>query len=298
NEADQQTINRLQQARATCREMRQRCIRWSSEAFLRAVQPHIQASHATQVLLKHPTYSRLYRLYLRFQQHLKVTYDPETPINELALRRVSELYEMWAVFALTRMAIEVLEEAGYRMISNTTFYEVNRDYFQFQVQKNTPSIIMARGDLRIEFKYEPIYPNQSTSRYRSALVATSMGSNPLTPDLAIETYRGEKPQDILIFDPKYRRDHWHQPPEDAINRMYRYYNSIQYQSYLPERTRDPHLLKKIVSCAYILYPGERIYTEEKHIGALPLKPGMTDEQLAEVREQVKDLLYAAYVIDE
>src|SRR5579883_331913 len=64
NKDDGRTLAQLQAAIEACQQMKQRCVRWSSETFLQAVQAQSSAGKATQVLLKHPTYSRFYHLYL------------------------------------------------------------------------------------------------------------------------------------------------------------------------------------------------------------------------------------------
>jgi hypothetical protein len=301
NSDDGATIQRLKQVIVNCQQMKLRCIHWSSEPFLKTVQPTTMDSKATQVLLKHPTYSRFYREYLKFQKRLKTTHDAEHYVTQLAMRRVSELYEMWSIFWLTRMAIEELQAVGYRFVSNTTFYEVKKDYFQFDVRKNVASIVLEKGNLRVEFKYEPVYPNQSTLKSCSALVATTMGSDPLTPDMGIEVYEDNEPIRILIFDAKYRWQAQHgvfYPKEEDIQKMYRYYNNIQYQLYQPEKARRPYTVEDIVTSAYILYPGNKIHSEAKNkIGALPLVPNMAPQRSDEIREKLKDLLYYAYLID-
>jgi predicted component of viral defense system (DUF524 family) len=298
NVEDDETINRLKRVLDECEDMKQRCIRWSNEPFLKMLPPPAFAGKATQVLLKHPTYSRFYQLYLQFQQNLKMTYETEKYVNELALRRVSELYEMWSVFSMMHIAIEELLAAGYRITSSSIFYQVKKDCFQFDVQKNVASIVLEREDVRVEIKYEPIYPNQSTVRYRSALVATTMGTYPLTPDMAIEVYKGDEPQNVLIFDAKYRweREHY-TPKQEDIDRMYRYRSNIQYKRYDAGNRRQPYTTEAIVSSASILYPGNKIQREaNSRVGGMPFIPG-TSQRVGDVREQVKDLLYYAYLID-
>src|SRR6266496_325023 len=301
NIEDGETLQKLKFVQEECQQMKQRCIQWSNESFLKALPTPVVAGKATQVLLKHPTYSRFYQLYLQFQQSLKTTYEIEHYINELALRRVSDLYEMWSVFSLTHIAIEELLTAGYSITSSSLFYEIKKDCFQFDVKKNVASIALEKDDLRVEIKYEPIYPNQSTVSYRSALVATTIGMYPLTPDMAIEAYKGDEPQHVLIFDAKYRweweRGGHYNPKQEDIDRMYRYRSNIQYKRYDAGNRRQPYTTENIVSSAYILYPGNKIHREaNSRIGSLPLIPG-TSQHSDDVREQVKDLLYYAYLID-
>lgn len=299
NAEDGVLIRKLQQTIENCRKMKQRCLHWSNEPFLKTVSAVALTGKATQMLLKHPNYSQFYRLYLQFQKDLKITHETERYVTDLAMRKVSALYEMWSVFLLSRMAIEELVAAGYHIVSRSLFYEVEKNYFQFDVQKNTASIVLEKEAAHVEFKYEPIYPNQSTIHQRSALVATTIGSNPLTPDMAIEVYYNGEPEQILIFDAKYRRfrdrDGLFYPNQEDIEKMYRYLNNIQYKRHHPGNTRNPSTLKRIVSSAYILYPGNKIHTESQNrIGGLPLIPSMSSQRLADVREHFLSLLRLSY----
>ncbi|GHO82283.1 DUF2357 domain-containing protein [Dictyobacter formicarum] len=300
NKEDEGKVQKLKHVIRDCQTMKQRCISWSNERFLEKVQVTTLASHATQPLLKNPHYNRFYQLYLQFQQRLQTTINTDKYITALALHRVSTLYEMWSVFNITQIIIAELLKVGYRMISNTTFYQVERTYFQFDVHRNEASIILAKEDNRVEFKYEPIYPNQSTVINRSALVNTNYGNNPLTPDMAIEVYKNEVPLYILIFDAKYR---WKKeangiyPKQEDMNKMNTYYNSIQYKKY--NTTLRKSSLEDVVSSAYIFFPGSKIHTQNKgKIGALPFTPNMAENHLKEVKEKLKDLLYYAYLLDE
>lgn len=293
--------DKMQQALVRCQQMKDRCLRWSSEPFLREVQPLAYEGRATQILLKDPTYNLFYRLYLRFQQHLKITRDAQKAVDELSLKKVSTLYELWSVFTLSRMAIDDLLAAGYRIISNSTFFEVEKDYFQFDVQKDKSSIILAKGDLQVKFKYEPIYPNQSLMRGKSALVATIWGSKPQTPDLAIEVFQRDQPCNLLIFDAKYKRGEkyhgWVYPQQDDINKVSGYRASIQYQTYTGDNRHDPYKRDRIVSSTYIIYPGDELYQDRvESIGALPLVPGMSASRVHEVREVLRDLLRKANLL--
>lgn len=68
------------------------------------------------------------------------------------------------------MIIDELMNAGYRIISNNTFYEIEKDYFQFDVKKDTTSsIVLSKNDLLVKFGYEPIYEN-----YRQTQIIPAM----------------------------------------------------------------------------------------------------------------------------
>ncbi|MBX5458134.1 MAG: DUF2357 domain-containing protein [Thermogemmatispora sp.] len=295
NDEDRLLLERLRRVIDECRQMKRRCLFWGSEPFLKTVQPAVLPGKATQVLLKHPAYSRFFQLYLQFQQRLIVV-NSERYVNELGQRKVSELYEMWSVFTMTHLAVELLEERGYRLTSNTTFYEVEKRYFEFEVRKNVASIVLAKGDREILFKYEPLYPHISTVGRRPGLVSTTMSGGPQMPDMAIEVYRNGEPQQVLVFDAKYR---WQRlpngqygPKEEDINKMHRYRNNIQYQCF--RRPGGPLHRYKIVASASILYPGTGLQAEDDgHIRAFPLLPGLAERRLRAIRMQLNELLTAA-----
>jgi hypothetical protein len=297
NDEDRALLERLQRVIDECQQMKQRCLYWSSEPFLKHVPLVLLSGKATQVLLKHPAYSRFFQLYLQFQQRLMVV-NTERYVNELGQRKVSELYEMWSVFTITHLAVELLEARGYRLISNTTFYEVEKRYFEFEVRKNVASIVLAKGDLRVVFKYEPLYPPASTVGRRPALVSTTMSGGSLMPDMAIEVYRQDEPLQILVFDAKYR---WQRsasgqyyPRDEDIDKMYRYRDNIQYQYYRRQGSQERRQRRRVVAGASILYPGTGVRTEgDGRIRAFPLIPGLAERRLQAIRAQLSELLTAA-----
>ncbi|GCE23603.1 DUF2357 domain-containing protein [Dictyobacter kobayashii] len=194
NKEDQQLMGRLGQAIEKCKEMRQSCLYWTNELFLQAAQPLGIPGQATQVLQKDPAYSRFYRLYLQFQQRLQTTIETEKYITAISLRRVSALYEMWSIFGVTRLVTDIMEKEGYQMTANSTF-EITENLFHFSVKTNTASIVLEKGDARIEIKYEPYYHNIAERGLKlPAIVSTTINGGHLTPDMAIEVYKGGEPQ--------------------------------------------------------------------------------------------------------
>lgn len=193
-------IEELKRVLAECQQMTARCIAWGSESFLKSVQSVATSSKATQVLLKHPAYSRFYRLYLQFQQELKINLDTEQYLTTLTLRKMYDLYQIWSVFHLTKFIVDILTDAGYLVTSNSIFYEVEKDSFQIDVRKNVPTVTLAKDDLRIEMKYEPLYPKPIGNM--PGLVSTDYGQ--LTPDMSVEIYSQGRLKNVLIFDAKYK----------------------------------------------------------------------------------------------
>ncbi len=261
-----------------------------SEPFLKSVKSLSVSGKATQVLLKHPSYSRFYRLYLQFQQELKISLDTEQYLTTLTLRKMWDLYQIWSVFHITSTIVDILTDTGYQVTSNSIFYEVEKDSFQIDVRKNMPTVVLARGDLRIDMKYEPLYPKPIG--IMSSLVST--GYEQLSPDMSVEIYSQEQLKNVLIFDAKYRYqeiDSLFYPKDDDLNKMRTYRDKICYRTYDPRRPDQRP--RKVVSSAYILYPGNYLEHDPDgaEIGALPLVPDMPQAGMLEVKEAIKDILW-------
>lgn len=288
-------IEELKRVLAACQRMTSRCIAWGSEPFLKSVQSVATSGKATQVLLKHPSYSRFYRLYLHFQQELKISLDMEQYLTTLTLRKMWDLYQIWSVFRISATLVDILTAAHYQVTSNSLFYEVEKDSFQVDVRKNVSTIILAKGDLRVEMKYEPLYPKLIGSM--SGLVSTDYEQ--LTPDMSVEIYRQRQLRNVLIFDAKYRYqviDGSYYPKDDDLNKMRKYRDKICYNIYDPSRPKLKP--QKVVSSAYILYPGTYLEhdPEEATIGAIPLVPNIAQADALEVEEVIKNILWFAELL--
>lgn len=88
------------------------------------------------VLLKHPTYQRLYRLFLLFQQQLQTTtVRIDKSISDLTLRKFSKLYEILSIFQSTKLLVDLILKNNYFPLNDTLFYKIEANHFQFDVQK-------------------------------------------------------------------------------------------------------------------------------------------------------------------
>ena len=283
-------IEELERVLGKCQQMTKRCIAWGSEPFLISVKSLAASGKATQVFLKHPSYSRFYRLYLQFQQELKISLDMDQYLTILSLRKMWDLYQIWSVFHLTKMIVDILTDTGYQVTSNSIFYEIERDSFQIDVQKNASTVTLAKDDLKIEMKYEPQYPKPIGNM--PGLVSTDHAQ--LTPDMSVEIYSGGQLKNVLIFDAKYRYqeiDGSYYPKDDDLNKMRKYRDKICYRTYDPRRPNQRP--QKVVSSAYIIYPGTYLEHDpgEAEIGALPLVPSMIQDEMLVVNEAIKDILW-------
>ncbi len=295
--ADDETpkIEELELVIDECQKMLKWCIAWSGEPFLKWVKSLATSGKATQVLLKNPFYSRFYRLYLQFQQELKISLDTEQYLTTLALRKMSDLYEIWSVFQITRIILRQLTKVGFLITSNSLFYELEQDHFQFDVRKNAASISLAKNDLRVDLKYEPVYPKSVV--VMKGLVSTDF--NQLTPDMAIEVYQNDRIKHVIVFDAKYRyqqNDRFYYPKDEDLDKMRKYRDLVRYKEYNPRNPSRRPL--KIVSSSYILYPGNYLEhdPDEPEIGALPLVPKMTPKDRREIEDAVENILSIAELL--
>ncbi|BCL79688.1 DUF2357 domain-containing protein [Ktedonobacteria bacterium brp13] len=280
-------IQKLEAIVTDCNFIKQQCMIWSTHSFLQKVQPLSTLSSPSQVLLKHPAYARFYHLYQRFQKGLKLSFNIEQYLTMLSLRKMSELYEIWAVFQITYIALAQLNTYGYRIVSKTLFFQTEKDFLQIDVQKNHSSIILEKGQTRLEIKYEPRY-------FRFQMHHVSFFSNwyseYLAPDLSIEIYSNGQPNNIILFDAKYRDENVNGVKrflEEDVNKMRLYRDKIRAPVPLSDKKG-----KQAVSSAYILYPGD-IFDhdhDEPEIGALPLVPNMDQKQRNEIEAAVREIL--------
>ncbi len=188
------------------------------------------------------------------------------------------------------MIVDTLTDAGYQVTSNSIFYEVERDSFQIDVQKNVSTVTLAKEDLTIEMKYEPLYPRPIGNM--PGLISTDHAQ--LTPDMSVEIYSEGQLKNVLIFDAKYRYQEingFYYAKDDDLNKMRKYRDKICYRRY---DARSPSQRpQKVVSSAYIVYPGTYLEhdPDEAEIGALPLVPNMSQNEILAVKEAIKDILW-------
>jgi len=122
----------------------------------------------------------------------------------------------------------------------------------------------------VAIRYQPTYPPANT--VVSGMV--SAAHYQLSPDLAVEVWRAGEVIKALIFDAKYRTmpDGASQTYlEEDVTKMDHYFNTIRWK---PQNPRQR--LQRVVSSAYILYPGDVLEhdADEPEIGALPWIPGL------------------------
>ena len=265
--AEKARIAELEDVISAVRFLQRKVIGWGDLPFLRSIRLRRLRAVPTQVLQKHPGYSRFYSVYLRFQQELARGVTAERFLTQMALRKMSELYEVWAVFRITAVLLLLLKRAGYQVISETGFFRLEDQLFHFEVDRDA-AIELARGKTRVLIRYEPLYPH--LRKGGEGLVSTRFPW--LTPDLAVERWESETPQAVLVFDPKYKseeRDGQKTYWESDLDKMSTYYSEILWKA--PDKNSRP---EQVVTSAYILYPGEVLVHNEQYprVGAIPVVP--------------------------
>ena len=252
-----------------CSSLPSRCITWGSEAFLQTVGALTLGSRPSQILQKNPHYSRFYRIYLRFQQELKLSLDADLYLTTIAMRKMSELYETWAVFKMTDFLIALMSDAGYQILSSNGFFEVKDDQFHLDVDRNA-TIELGRGGTKVRIRYEPVYLH--ADRVRFGLV--SMRPPQLTPDLVVEVWEADQVRQVVVFDAKYRTSEAggvQTYVSEDLEKMDLYLNGIRWKTLNPRQKPQ-----KVVRSAYILYPGDILEhdKDDAEVGALPFVPNL------------------------
>lgn len=266
---ESEKIQDLEKVQKECQVMANRCVAWGSEAFLQTVSPLTLGNRPSQVLQKNPHYSRFYRVYLRFQQELKLSLDADRYLTTIAMRKMSELYETWAVFKMTDFLITLMSDAGYQILSSNGFFEVKEDQFHLDVDRNA-IIELGRGGTKVRIRYEPIYLH--ADRVRFGLV--SMRPPQLTPDLVLEVWEDGQVRQALVFDAKYRTNEERGIQtyvSEDLEKMDLYLNGIRWKTLNPRQKPQ-----KVVRSAYILYPGDVLEhdKDDAEVGALPFVPNL------------------------
>ena len=117
--------------------------------------------------------------------------------------------------------------------------------------------------------------------------------------MAVEVYERGQPRHVAIFDAKYRwyreNDGSYHPKDEDLNKMRKYRDLIQYQTY--DQKKRQERWQKIVSSAYILYPGGFLERDPGNvIGALPMVPMMPKSLSRAVEQAVVDILRMARLL--
>ena len=173
----------------------------------------VRADFASLALLGAEGYREAYQSILRLRMALRV--HGET-VN-LAVKDISELYEIWCYLAVVRLVAEVLNVQA----DPADIFSLDDAGVRVRLRKGiTSSITLPHAAGRVRIAYN--------RRFRG-----STGTQ--TPDVVIEIVREDLPTVILVLDAKYRLDASEEymtafggpsAPIDAINQLHRYRDAI------------------------------------------------------------------------
>lgn len=214
------------------------------QPFFKEVEQFSGFSRESLVLQQKPGYAKIYKAW----QQLKMYLDVLEGTNNLSLRSVSELYEVWCFLEIRRILLSLgFSEKGAERIPlvnkgvEVSFEDGLQGAFHFE-----------RQGIKIKLAHEPKFGKSSNP------IKSWTGTQ--RPDIFLEAIFPSQEKIVWLFDAKYRIeskefdgeevDH---VPEDAINQMHRYRDAlihINKNNLLNVTTKA-----RPVFGAYALYPG-------------------------------------------
>lgn len=78
----------------------------------------------------------------------------ESYLATLAVRKMSELYETWAIFQMTYLIMNLLLKSGYALTSSNGWFSIREDWFHLEVDRDVASLRKEGVRVRID---EPLY---------------------------------------------------------------------------------------------------------------------------------------------
>ena len=241
----------------------------------------------SMVLQKRTGYAAVYRYWILLQKGIELLEGQ----NNIGVRPIWELYELWCFLKMRKMVAEILgldfmDEAQIEDKPTPMLEPFNDSIAEHVVLYHYPG-------QEIELHY------QQTFNRKTQEILTATTDN--RPDIVLTIKKPNGMELTYLYDAKYRvldddalskedaeedREmslHADYPPSDAINQMHRYRDAIYYKSH-PDTHRFS--AKEIIG-GYILFPGrgsidaikKRYYyrsIETVNIGAFPLLPDSID----------------------
>jgi hypothetical protein len=227
------------------------------------------------VLQKASGYSPLLRSWIILKRGI----DFIDGVNNIELKNIADLYQIWCFIEMKNMVEKILNKKP----EEINLAEILVDGFTIKLRSGRNSRVSFKkenGDF-VELFHELKYTGKIFDKTLSHTVNQE-------PDIVLRITKNDLKENLqftYLFDAKYRlvsddtengKDF---PPDDAINQMHRYRDAIFYQD-----NQESNKPKKEVVGAYVLFPGaddaaevENLYFQKSitkvNIGAYPLIPG-------------------------
>ena len=262
----------------------------SKDPLFRTIGNYNGRMRESLVLHNRVGYAKVYRIWLQ----LKLYLDFLGSDASVSVRSVEQLYEIWCLLEVRKLMMRL----GFNERKKTNRL-LTTSGFEKSLKKADKTFHLHRPDgMKAILVHEPSYSGRKKSEFEKIYSWTTTQR----PDilLEIELPFGDKVR--WLFDAKYRIDangnkEWPKAgidtvPDDAINQLHRYRNSL---IYISEAAEDGNSDKsRPIVGAFSLYPGwfdqikaENPYNESIEavgIGAFPLLPGRENRWLAEFLE--------------
>lgn len=257
----------------------------------------------SMVLQKRTGYAAVYRYWILLQKGIELLEGQ----NNIGVRPIWELYELWCFLKMRKMIAKIL---------GLDFND------QSQIEDRPTPMLEPFNDSIAEHVVLYHYPGQEVELHyqqtfsrKTSEILTATTDN--RPDIVLTIKKPNGMELTYLYDAKYRvldddalskedaeedREmslHADYPPSDAINQMHRYRDAIYYKSHPDTRWFSA---KEIIG-GYILFPGRgsidaiknRYYyrsIETVNIGAFPLLPdsGDPDNEGSLLREHLERIL--------
>lgn len=228
------------------------------------------------VLQKASGYSSMFRSWIILKRGI----DFLDGVNKIELKNIADLYQIWCFIEMKNIIQNILNKKP----EEINLAEILVDGFTIQLRKGRNSKVSFKkdnGDL-IEIFHELKY----TDKFYDNTISHTVNQE---PDIVLRITKNDLKENLqltYLFDAKYRlvsddtENGEDFPPDDAINQMHRYRDSIFYHD-----NQENSKPKKEVIGAYVLFPSadnaeivENLYFHKSikkvNIGAYPLIPGV------------------------
>jgi predicted component of viral defense system (DUF524 family) len=261
----------------------------SSEPLFKEIGTYNGQMRESLVLHQRAGYAQVYRIWQMLKQYL----DFFGSDASISVRSVEQLYEIWCLLEVRNILLELgfSEPAGSPRNLKTKGIEKNftkkAEIFRFTRLDGVEAVLIHEPSYRYneKEKVNGIYSWTTTQR----------------PDIFLEIKQPSGEYFRWVFDAKYRidadensKEKWPESgidrvPEDAVNQMHRYRDSLIYSSQSLEDGKGDK--SRPIIGAFALYPGWFNQLERKNpyqesinevgIGAFPLLPGKENTWLKE-----------------
>lgn len=259
----------------------------SSEPLFREIGSYDGRMRESLVLHHRAGYANVYRIW----QELKLYLDFFGSDASISVRSVEQLYEIWCLLEVRRLLMKLGFNEG-----KSQNRHLKTDGFEKKLKRSDEMFHLHRPDgMKALLVHEPSYSGPKNPEFEKIYSWTTTQR----PDIFLEITLPSGDKVRWVFDAKYRIDSneykkWPQSgidtvPDDAINQMHRYRDSL---IYISKAVEDGYRDKsRPIIGAFALYPGwfdqsrsENPYQdsiEAVGIGAFPLLPGQENRWLAE-----------------